>query len=159
MTFLEHLNDKLSLITQPLLKVKGRLVLTALVVEQHKTHSCTEKINPVPSPWPKEEAGAMPTVIALEHSDGHGVCKGLAKHSMIFGRKEKSRVVRFPFFSGLWHHYLVWRGQQIRIDLTVLPEGTRVDLNTLREETNGVNNKYKCGTASQWGAWPGTEHA
>ena len=42
----------------------------------------------------------MPTAIALEHSDGHRVCRGLAKRTLIFGRKEESRVVRFPFFLG-----------------------------------------------------------
>lgn len=89
--FLEHLNDKLSQVPQPLLRVKGNLVLVSLV-EQHPTHSCPEQMNPAPGPWPKEAVGPRPRPLPWSPVTAT-VCRGLAKHALVSGRTEQSRAV------------------------------------------------------------------
>lgn len=38
------------------------------------------------------------------------------------------RVERFSFFSGLQHHFLVWRGEQVGMDMMARSEETRADV-------------------------------
>lgn len=50
------------------------------------------------------------------------------------------RVERFSSFSGLWHHSLVWRGEQVRMDMMAPSEETRADV---YEHVEGVNQWHQ----------------
>lgn len=144
--FLEHLNDKLSQILQPLLRIKGNLVLVSLV-EQHPTHPCPEQINPAPGPWPKEAVGHVLTASALEHGNSHSLqrtrqtCPDLWEE-----RGEQSRRVFFLWLRTVPRHGEASRSGRIRWHR--LKKQEWVYVNTSRKQINGTSHRYKCGAIS-----------